>query len=241
MTLLMSTCVYAAVESIDGRVGVTRNPSCQGRDLMDHPGLCNSRWGESEEYRGRTYPPCVPQSQVNSACVHILVSKWVLPISCLSAWKWTTCVCLLGSEFHIVQRWHGGLSGSGSGYEQRGWARQWDDSSHSRLPHLTANTVWSVKYALTFIATRFLSEDCVTIVPSRCAVSLQWRTCQSWLTSGKFHLPACNRTEASAQAMVGSDLIRFENLLVFFVKTKLSMELNPQCLQTSFWIWYTRF
>ncbi|XP_072220759.1 tensin-3-like isoform X1 [Leuresthes tenuis] len=53
-----------AVQSSDGRVGVMRSLSCQGRDVMDHPGFCNSGWGETEEYRGqRTYPSCVPQSQ----------------------------------------------------------------------------------------------------------------------------------------------------------------------------------
>ncbi|KAM6918579.1 LOW QUALITY PROTEIN: tensin-3-like [Xenentodon cancila] len=53
-----------AVESSDGQTGVKRTPSFQGRDLLDHQGLCNSRWGETEEYRGqRTYSRCVPQSQ----------------------------------------------------------------------------------------------------------------------------------------------------------------------------------
>ncbi|XP_030607894.1 tensin-3 [Archocentrus centrarchus] len=53
-----------AIQSSEGRVGVTRTLSCQGRDVMDHPGFCNSRWGETEEYRvQRTYSPCVPQSQ----------------------------------------------------------------------------------------------------------------------------------------------------------------------------------
>ncbi|XP_072220763.1 tensin-3-like isoform X4 [Leuresthes tenuis] len=57
-------CDGEAVQSSDGRVGVMRSLSCQGRDVMDHPGFCNSGWGETEEYRGqRTYPSCVPQSQ----------------------------------------------------------------------------------------------------------------------------------------------------------------------------------
>ncbi|XP_069548157.1 tensin-3-like isoform X1 [Brachyistius frenatus] len=53
-----------AVQSSEGRVGVTRTLSSQGQDVMGHPGFCNSGWGETEEYRGqRTYSPCVPQSQ----------------------------------------------------------------------------------------------------------------------------------------------------------------------------------
>ncbi|XP_039458018.1 tensin-3 isoform X2 [Oreochromis aureus] len=57
-------CDGEAVQSSEGRVGITRTLSCQGRDVIDHPGFCNSRWGETEEYRGqRRYPPCVPQSQ----------------------------------------------------------------------------------------------------------------------------------------------------------------------------------
>ncbi|XP_029970140.1 tensin-3 isoform X2 [Salarias fasciatus] len=57
-------CDGEAVQSTEGRVGVSRSINSQGRDIMDHPGFCNSGWGESEEYRGqRTYSPCVPQSQ----------------------------------------------------------------------------------------------------------------------------------------------------------------------------------
>uniref|UniRef100_A0A3Q1FM17 Tensin 3 n=1 Tax=Acanthochromis polyacanthus TaxID=80966 RepID=A0A3Q1FM17_9TELE len=53
-----------AVQSGEGRAGVTRNLSCQRRDVTDHPGFCNSGWGETEECRGQgTYSPCVPQSQ----------------------------------------------------------------------------------------------------------------------------------------------------------------------------------
>ncbi|XP_047445453.1 tensin-3-like isoform X2 [Mugil cephalus] len=53
-----------AVQSSDGRMGVTRSLSCQGGDVVDHPGFCNSGWDETQEYRSqRTYSPCVPQSQ----------------------------------------------------------------------------------------------------------------------------------------------------------------------------------
>lgn len=53
-----------AVQSSEGRVGVTRNLSRQGSDVTDHPGFCNSGWSGPEEYRGqRTYSPCMPQSQ----------------------------------------------------------------------------------------------------------------------------------------------------------------------------------
>ncbi|XP_056246797.1 tensin-3-like [Seriola aureovittata] len=53
-----------AVQSSEGRVGVTQSLSRQGSDVMDHPGFCSSGWGGTEEYRGqRTYSPCVPQSQ----------------------------------------------------------------------------------------------------------------------------------------------------------------------------------
>ncbi|XP_042353667.1 tensin-3-like isoform X1 [Plectropomus leopardus] len=52
-----------AVQSSEGRVGVTRSLSRQGSDVTDHPGFCNSGWSGTEEYRGqRTYSPCVPQS-----------------------------------------------------------------------------------------------------------------------------------------------------------------------------------
>ncbi|XP_049454163.1 tensin-3-like isoform X2 [Epinephelus fuscoguttatus] len=57
-------CDGEAVQSSEGRVGVTRNLSRQGSDVTDHPGFCNSGWSGPEEYRGqRTYSPCVPQSQ----------------------------------------------------------------------------------------------------------------------------------------------------------------------------------
>ncbi|KAM9720241.1 tensin-3-like isoform 3-T3 [Menidia menidia] len=58
-------CDGEAVQSSDPRVGVTRSLSCQGRDVMDHPGFCNSGWGEAEDYRGqRTYSPCVSQHSI---------------------------------------------------------------------------------------------------------------------------------------------------------------------------------
>lgn len=77
----MSTFVYPAVQSGDGRVGVTHSLSRQGSDVTDHPGFCNSGWGGTEEYRSqRTYSPCVPQSPVNTvrsvcACMssHVLL------------------------------------------------------------------------------------------------------------------------------------------------------------------------
>ncbi|XP_022613702.1 tensin-3 isoform X2 [Seriola dumerili] len=57
-------CDGEAVQSSEGRVGVTRSLSHQGSDVTDHPGFCSSGWGGTEEYRGqRTYSPCVPQSQ----------------------------------------------------------------------------------------------------------------------------------------------------------------------------------
>nr|XP_014267799.2 tensin-3 isoform X1 [Maylandia zebra] len=58
-----------AVQSSDGRVGITQTLSCQGRDVIDHSGFCNSRWAEAEEYRGQQRcPPCVPQSQHSILC-----------------------------------------------------------------------------------------------------------------------------------------------------------------------------
>ncbi|XP_040910750.1 tensin-3-like isoform X2 [Toxotes jaculatrix] len=57
-------CDGEAVQSSEGRVGVTRSLSHQGSDVTDHPGFCGSGWGGTEEYRGqRTYSSCVPQSQ----------------------------------------------------------------------------------------------------------------------------------------------------------------------------------
>ncbi|XP_029380107.1 tensin-3 [Echeneis naucrates] len=53
-----------AVQSGEGRVSVPLSLSCQGSDVTDHPGFCNSGWGGAEEYSGqRTYSPCLPQSQ----------------------------------------------------------------------------------------------------------------------------------------------------------------------------------
>ncbi|XP_034469328.1 tensin-3-like isoform X2 [Hippoglossus hippoglossus] len=55
-------CDGEAVQSSEGRVGVTRSLSRQGSD--DQPSFCSSGWRGTEEYRGqRTYSPCVPQSQ----------------------------------------------------------------------------------------------------------------------------------------------------------------------------------
>ncbi|XP_023282990.1 tensin-3 isoform X2 [Seriola lalandi dorsalis] len=57
-------CDGEAVQSSEGRVGVTQSLSRQGSNVTDHPGFCSSGWGGTEEYRGqRTYSPCVPQSQ----------------------------------------------------------------------------------------------------------------------------------------------------------------------------------
>eukprot|EP00066_Takifugu_rubripes_P027876 XP_011617142.1 PREDICTED: tensin-3-like [Takifugu rubripes] len=53
-----------AVQSSDGRVGVSRSLSRQGSDVTDHPGFRSSGWVGPEEYRSqRTYSPCLPQSQ----------------------------------------------------------------------------------------------------------------------------------------------------------------------------------
>ncbi|XP_030015843.1 tensin-3 isoform X2 [Sphaeramia orbicularis] len=53
-----------AVQSNEGRGGVTRSLSHQESDVTDHPGYCSSGWGGTDPYRGqRTYSPCVPQSQ----------------------------------------------------------------------------------------------------------------------------------------------------------------------------------
>lgn len=66
--LLLSSCVYPAVQSGEVCVGLTRSLSRQGCDVMDHPGFCSSGWGGTEEYRSqRTYSPCVPHLQVNAA------------------------------------------------------------------------------------------------------------------------------------------------------------------------------
>uniref|UniRef100_A0A3P9HQ93 Tensin 3 n=1 Tax=Oryzias latipes TaxID=8090 RepID=A0A3P9HQ93_ORYLA len=60
-------CDGEDVESSNGPESVTRNPSCQGRDLIDHPGFCNPGWGETEDFRGhQTYSPCAPHSQQHS-------------------------------------------------------------------------------------------------------------------------------------------------------------------------------
>ncbi|XP_030015844.1 tensin-3 isoform X3 [Sphaeramia orbicularis] len=57
-------CDGEAVQSNEGRGGVTRSLSHQESDVTDHPGYCSSGWGGTDPYRGqRTYSPCVPQSQ----------------------------------------------------------------------------------------------------------------------------------------------------------------------------------
>ncbi|XP_017277966.1 tensin-3 isoform X3 [Kryptolebias marmoratus] len=63
-------CDGEVVQSSDGRAGVTRSQSCQGHDVLDHPGFCKSGWGDTEEYRGqRTYSPCAP-SQFQHAMLY---------------------------------------------------------------------------------------------------------------------------------------------------------------------------
>ncbi|KAM4728506.1 tensin-3-like isoform 1-T1 [Anableps anableps] len=58
-----------AAQSNDVRGGITRGLSCQGKDVMDHPGFCNSGWGDPEEYKGQqTYPPCASQFQHSTLC-----------------------------------------------------------------------------------------------------------------------------------------------------------------------------
>ncbi|XP_035027452.1 tensin-3 isoform X1 [Hippoglossus stenolepis] len=61
-TATLTNTQQTAVQSSEGRVGVTRSLSRQGSD--DQPSFCSSGWRGTEEYRGqRTYSPCVPQSQ----------------------------------------------------------------------------------------------------------------------------------------------------------------------------------
>uniref|UniRef100_A0A3P9M407 Tensin 3 n=1 Tax=Oryzias latipes TaxID=8090 RepID=A0A3P9M407_ORYLA len=60
-------CDGEDVESSNAPESVRRNPSCQGRDLIDHPGFCNPGWGETEDFRGhQAYSPCAPHSQQHS-------------------------------------------------------------------------------------------------------------------------------------------------------------------------------
>lgn len=108
MICLLSTCVYPAVQSSEGRVGVMRSLSRQGNDITDHPGFCNSGWGGTEEYRGqRTYSPCVTQSQVNTACVYsACIVNGFFPTSfiirfCLVGFIYS-CVLLL--QHHMLYR-----------------------------------------------------------------------------------------------------------------------------------------
>ncbi|KAM9322577.1 tensin-3 isoform 3-T3 [Pholidichthys leucotaenia] len=57
-------CDSEADQLTESQVGVQQTPSYPGKDVMDHPGFCNSVWGETEECKGQwTYSPCVPQSQ----------------------------------------------------------------------------------------------------------------------------------------------------------------------------------
>lgn len=101
--LLLSTCVYPAVQSSEGRVAVTRSLSRQGSDVTDHPGFCNSGWGGAEEYRGqRTYSPCVPQPQVNIAQCIVFVCIWLIPTSVMYGWLHVCVCCLL--QHHMLYR-----------------------------------------------------------------------------------------------------------------------------------------
>ncbi|XP_036072219.1 tensin-3 isoform X3 [Oryzias melastigma] len=57
-------CDGEDVESSNGPESVTRNPGCQGSDLIDHPGFYNPGWGKTEDFGShQTYSPCVPHSQ----------------------------------------------------------------------------------------------------------------------------------------------------------------------------------
>lgn len=58
-----------AAQSNDGRGGIMQGLSCHGKDVMDHPGFCNTGWGDQEEYKGQQkYPPCVSQFQHSTSC-----------------------------------------------------------------------------------------------------------------------------------------------------------------------------
>ncbi|KAM4556745.1 tensin-3-like isoform 2-T2 [Fundulus diaphanus] len=62
-------CDGEAVQSNDGRRGITRGLSYQGKDVMDHHGFCNTGWGDPEEYKGQQiYPPSVSQFQHSTLC-----------------------------------------------------------------------------------------------------------------------------------------------------------------------------
>lgn len=98
----MSTCVFPAVQSSEGHGVVTRTLSHQGSDVTDHPGFCGSSWGGAEEYRGqRTYSSCVPQSQVNSACVHN-ICEWVYLFYMVGYMHVSVCLLFVPAS-HVIQ------------------------------------------------------------------------------------------------------------------------------------------
>lgn len=149
--LLLSTCVYPAVQSSEGRVGVTRSLSRQGSDVTDHAGFCNSGWVGAEEYRGqRTYSPCVPQSQVNTACVLVqyVYGFFLTPciiLFCMVAYIYVcVCcyVCCVVTASHVVPERQCWLQGPGPRHGQWGRGWEWHDTTHSGLPHLSTNTLW---------------------------------------------------------------------------------------------------
>lgn len=113
---LLSTCVYPAAQSSEGRVGVTRSLSHQGSDVTDHPGFCSSGWGGTEEYRGqRTYSPCVPQSQVMlvpvcNACEYAEIVFWKDACICV-------CVCFVCSSIPCYT----GLTAPTTGLRAQTW------------------------------------------------------------------------------------------------------------------------
>ncbi|XP_035994120.1 tensin-3 isoform X2 [Fundulus heteroclitus] len=62
-------CDGEAVQSNDGRRGITPGLSYQGKDVMDHHGFCNTGWSDPEEYKGQQiYPPSVSQFQHTTLC-----------------------------------------------------------------------------------------------------------------------------------------------------------------------------
>ncbi|KAM4556744.1 tensin-3-like isoform 1-T1 [Fundulus diaphanus] len=68
-TATLKTTQQTAVQSNDGRRGITRGLSYQGKDVMDHHGFCNTGWGDPEEYKGQQiYPPSVSQFQHSTLC-----------------------------------------------------------------------------------------------------------------------------------------------------------------------------
>lgn len=96
--------MYPAVQSSEGRLGVTRSLSRQESDVTDHPVFCNSGWGGTEDYRGqRTYSPCVSQSQVNPTCVFVCEFVVCPPprVSLLSVVGYMRVWCVTAP--HVVQ------------------------------------------------------------------------------------------------------------------------------------------